>query len=562
MRLKNQSILRKIVVPALILAGVSISISTYATISVERLVETVSIQDRVASRLKYALVAQSAFNSAAVSEKNVILTGTDTATAASHIAKYDDAVTVTLKALDQLLPLADITEQSDLAETMRANVLRRQEVSQKVFQLSAEDKIADAFAMSSKEAAKFRKAAADAVDKLIQLNSDDLDQLRGRAGADAMWMRILLWAGSACGLLFAFVATGWIATTQIAKPVRRITLQMERLAGGDLSGDVDDAERLDEVGALARSLYVFKSREMERRALEATERDEHLRKEARQQLMARQIASFDGSVQGMLGALENAADEMRATAQELASTAQQTSSQAVAVAGASEQAAGNVQTIAAATVQLAQSIGEIGRKVGQSAVIAGGAVAEAEHASSTIESLIAAATKIGEVINLIKTIAAQTNLLALNATIEAARAGEHGKGFAVVANEVKALANQTARATGEIEAQVAAIQGATGAATGAIRDIGGTIAEINAIAAAIAIAVEEQGAATHEIARSVEEAARGTGDVSSNIAGVTGAARQGGTAANRVLSSAEGLARQADTLRGEVERFLGQIRAA
>lgn len=192
MRLKNQSILRKIAVPALILAGVSILISAYATISVERLVETVSIQDKVASRLKYALTAQSAFNSAAVSEKNVILTGTDTATAAAHITKYEDAVNATLKSLDQLLPLADLGEQHDLADTMRVNVLRRKEVSQKVFQLSAEGQIADAFALSSKEAAKFRKTAADAVDQLIQLNSDDLDQLRGRADDDAMWMRILL----------------------------------------------------------------------------------------------------------------------------------------------------------------------------------------------------------------------------------------------------------------------------------------------------------------------------------------------------------------------------------
>jgi methyl-accepting chemotaxis protein len=562
MLLKNLSILGKIAIPAVVLALVSVLIAIYATVSVEQLVGTVVEQDRIASRLKYGLEAQSAFNGVAVSEKNVILTGADPVVGKGHIALYDKAVEATLAALDRLAGSADLGDQRALIETMRSNVLQRKDVSQRVFVLAEQGKIADAFALSSNEAAKYRKAAADAVDQLIQLNSDQLNAIRLRAEADVTRIRLLLRTGTGLGLIFAFAAAGWIGVVQIARPVRGVARQMERLAAGDLAGEVAGAERGDEVGALVRSLQVFKRREIERRELEAAQREGQAQKETRQQQIAGFIAQFDGSVQIALGALNAAATEMGETSQELASMAGQTSSQATAAAAASEQAAGNVQTIAAATTELAASIGEISRMVDHSATIAGTAVTEAEAANGTIERLTAAATKIGEVVGLIKTIAAQTNLLALNATIEAARAGEHGKGFAVVANEVKTLANQTARATGEIEAQVAAIQQATGDATGAIRGIGGTIVEINQISTTIAAAVEEQGAATHEIARSVEEAARGTGDVSTNITGVTGAARQSGAVSSRVLASADALAQQADRLRGEVDRFLGQIRAA
>jgi len=559
--LKNLSILWKIAIPAVIMALVSVLIALYATVSVEQLVATVARQDRIAGRVKFALEAQSAFNSVAVSEKNVILTGADQATAQSHVALYDKAVEATLAALNQLAALDEAPDRRALIETMHSNVLQRKEVSQKVFALAAQNKIADAFQMSSQEAAKFRKAAGQAVDRLIALNDGDLQSIRRDADASAARIRLLLWTGSAFGLIFAFGATGWIAIIQIARPVRGITRQMETLAGGELTGDVAGTERGDEVGALARTLQVFKRNAVERGDLEAAQRTEQARKEARQRDVAGYIAGFDGSVQEALKTLDAAAAEMRVTAEELAVTAEQTSSRATAVAAASEQAAVNVQTVAAATTELAASIGEISRQVTQSATIASNAVSEAEQASGTVEGLTTAAGRIGEVIGLIKTIAAQTNLLALNATIEAARAGEHGKGFAVVASEVKALANQTAKATGEIEAQVAAIQQATGAATGAINGIGGTIAEISRITTTIAAAVEQQGAATHEIARSVEEASRGTGEVSNNIAGVTGAAQQAGAVSGRVLASAGELARQADRLRDEVDRFLDRIRA-
>jgi methyl-accepting chemotaxis protein len=220
-----------------------------------------------------------------------------------------------------------------------------------------------------------------------------------------------------------------------------------------------------------------------------------------------------------------------------------------------------VQTVAAATEELTSSIQEIGRQVAQSSTMARRAVDEARETDRQIQGLASSAEAIGEVINLITDIAGQTNLLALNATIEAARAGEAGRGFAVVASEVKNLATQTARATDEIGSKITEIQNSTQQAVGAIQNIAQVIEELNQIAAAIAAAVEEQTAATAEIARNVQEASRGTTDVSGNILSVTEAAKETGLAAGQVLDAATVLGRQSQTLNGEVDQFIAQVRA-
>jgi methyl-accepting chemotaxis protein len=188
-------------------------------------------------------------------------------------------------------------------------------------------------------------------------------------------------------------------------------------------------------------------------------------------------------------------------------------------------------------------------------------VQEAEATNETVQGLAEAASKIGDVVDLINNIAGQTNLLALNATIEAARAGEAGKGFAVVAGEVKNLANQTARATEDISAQIMAIQNETNDAVGAIERIRDVVVEVNEIATTIATAVEQQGVSTQEIARNVQQAARGTQDVNENIENVSRAAGETGTAAGQVLGASKDMARQAEELRSEVERFLAEVRA-
>jgi methyl-accepting chemotaxis protein len=370
---------------------------------------------------------------------------------------------------------------------------------------------------------------------------------------------ILLGAGLVAGLLA--LAAAFLAR-RISLPIQRITAAMQRLAEGDGEGEIPALERKDEVGTMAAAVVVFKENAQKAQALEAQRREEEARKTARQERIEGHIAAFERKVGDALAALTSASNEMQATAEGMSATAEQTSRQASAVSAASEQAAANVSTVAAASEEMTSSIAEIGRQITQSGTIAAQAVEEATRTGATMKALDGTAQKIGEVVQLINDIASQTNLLALNATIEAARAGEAGKGFAVVASEVKGLAAQTAKATEEIGTQIAAMQNASKGAVEAMSRIDQTIARINEIAGSIAAAIEEQGATTQDITRNTQEAARGAGEVTRNIAGVDQAAGATGTAASRVLASAGGLAEQAQRLRGEVDQFLANIRAA
>ena len=395
--------------------------------------------------------------------------------------------------------------------------------------------------------------------------SERSQELRGQAVrtllAGFAQMRLTFFALVSAGAVISILAALLIARA-ISKPTVRLTRTMAVLAGGNIAVEIPDQERRDEIGAMAKAVEVFKGNMVKARQLA----DEQVSASEAKVLRAREVEglakAFETTVGRLTGALSSAAREMETTAGSMSVTAECTDQQSGIVAAAAEATSVNVETVAAATEELFSSIQEIGRQAAQSANITGKAVDDAKRTDASVQALAAGTRKIGEVVTLIEAIASQTNLLALNATIEAARAGEHGKGFAVVASEVKALANQTSRATGEIGDQIGQIQDATKLVVSAIAEIATTITEVNEIAAAIAAAVKQQSSATQEISRSVQQAAKGTQDASSSIIGVKQAAAQTGSAASQVLGAAEQLSRQTAELAGEVNRFIDGVRAA
>jgi methyl-accepting chemotaxis protein len=342
-----------------------------------------------------------------------------------------------------------------------------------------------------------------------------------------------------------------------------MTGAMKDLAGGKLDVEVPGIGRRDEVGEMADAVEVFKNNASARRELEAEQKETEGRAVARRKAdMDRLANEFEGAVGQIVETVSSASSELEASAGTLTSTAERAQELTTMVAAASEEASTNVQSVAAATEEMASSVNEISRQVQESARMAGEAVDQARNTNDRVGELSKAAAGIGDVVELINSIAGQTNLLALNATIEAARAGEAGRGFAVVASEVKALAEQTAKATGEIGLQITGIQAATEESVNAIKEISGTIEKLSEISSTIASAVEEQGAATQEISRNVLQAAHGTQQVSSNVTDVQRGAGETGAASSQVLSAAKSLSGDSNRLKFEVGKFLNAVRSA
>ncbi|WP_417833393.1 methyl-accepting chemotaxis protein [Thalassospira xiamenensis] len=379
---------------------------------------------------------------------------------------------------------------------------------------------------------------------------------------DIFWQTAINDIAVAISMLIVIGMAGLAIDRSTTRPLRMITEALNKLAQGDTSVTTNETDRRDEIGALARSLDVFRANREQAEKLEQEQKDTHKIQIARAEKIEKLIKSFEIEVEGNLSTVHSALEQLRTTATGMASQSDETTGRAANVAVATEQAAANVDTVAAAAEQLAASIDEITSQVSRSSDIAQSGANEADDASTIFAELGTASDKIGQVVELIQSIAEQTNLLALNATIEAARAGDAGKGFAVVAAEVKNLANQTTRATEDIAGQIGGIQESTQNALGAIRHLSGRMKELNEVSASIAAAVREQDAATGEIARNVAEAATGTKDVAQNVVGLRKAAEEEREASGQVLAASGSLNSKSQNLMEQIKQFLNDIRAA
>jgi methyl-accepting chemotaxis protein len=364
------------------------------------------------------------------------------------------------------------------------------------------------------------------------------------------------------GLMLVLVVMGvLIIARSVARPLSAITETIKRVAEGAENVEVPHIGRGDEIGALARAIQIFKEAMDRNRNLNSQVLEDSKAREERARHIDASVDAFREAIGGVLRAVTANATSMRGTAETIASVASDASGRAVTASSATEQASSNVSAVASAAEELSASVEEIGRQVRQSAGAVEQAGLRTEKSVSEIEGLAAATQRIDGVLNLIQAIAEQTNLLALNATIEAARAGDAGRGFAVVAHEVKALAEQTAKATAEIGQNVSMIQTSTKNSVDAVREIGNAVREINDVTSNIASAVGQQDAATREISANAQLAAQGNETLVSNIGSLSDAMGKTSTAAASVLTASSDLTATAETLSREVEAFFHNLRA-